>query len=105
MSYTYTRHPPSPTRNTMEEASNPPGHRMGFIKRRDKLVSGPQGLTYTPYCSCGWKLLGPDSKPIWKRPKKHMDYEYYKHLQEVRNQGSLFDGHYASSGGASEGAV
>lgn len=85
--YNYNRYPPVANKRTMEEASNPPGHRYGYVKRRDRAVSGPAGASYAAFCLCGWK----EPKGKYHSQRKHAALEFQFHIQEVRKQLRMFD--------------
>ena|ERR1035437_7326832 len=95
--YAYTRHAPSVTHKDRDEVIYV-GHRMGFTKRKDKLIPPGSGVDYNAWCLCGWVdhydtaiPTIPIGSPLRKWvAKRHLTVRYVNHhIVDVKKQGVL----------------
>lgn len=79
--YGYSTTPPKKDHYDAKELANPPGHRMGYKKRWNRLVSHSD--EFQSYCTCKWR-----SKWFLSRPRAAKEY-YEVHIPECLKQGRL----------------
>lgn len=82
--FRYTTHNASATHLDASELGFPPGHRFGYVHRRDLLT--PKGAMDKAKCSCKW------NDDQWVHGKKAARMRWVRvHITAIKAQGQMFD--------------